>query len=720
MKRNVKNIILIAILILGVVGIFLTLNYAKNNLNSNSASNSEMKEQGGMPSGDNNMGTPPDMNSNDSSNSSGGKPSGKPGSSSNDSSDSDSKSNSNEQMTPPDMNNSGQREKADGGFAGAGESSSSSVSLTTTYIIVLGVLSLIISLDLIYLIMSGFSSHAVFISGNKIVIYILANIVLTALLTFGLTLFGNKVYLNTSSSSNVSYSSTDDLHLNMANWSYDSTNNVYYQIGIVYASKPATKEYESMGIYVPGDYMDCEKSGDTYKCSLNESKEVAGYTSKTAPIVMPINTAGYSAQKAPTSYSYNGLSSYLEAGFIYVYSGARGRNNGDDYAGGAPWGVTDFKAAIRYLRYNADNIAGDEDSIFVFGHSGGGAQSTILGASGDSDLYTDYLNEIGALMKDDDGNELSDSIKGVMAWCPITSLDYANQAYEWNMGQYYSSGTRADSTWTSALSDDLAEAYAKYINELKLIDENGNTLKLSETSDGIYTSGTYYDYLKGVIEKSLTNYLNDNYSSTSEMQKYVDSLNSDETWVTFNSNSKSVTITSIEAFVTHCKKASKNVVAFDYFDRSKAENALFGNSDNDYLHWDKVTLNILKDNESKYSKYSDYTSYISDYENDIKNTDSLGNDTTTRQNMYNPMYYLSDYYDGYQTSSVAKYWRIRSGITQGDTALTVETNLALALNNYKGVSDVDFETVWNQGHTEAERTGKATANFISWVNECMK
>ena len=34
--------------------------------------------------------------------------------------------------------------------------------------------------------------------------------------------------------------------------------------------------------------------------------------------------------------------------------------------------------------------------------------------------------------------------------------------------------------------------------------------------------------------------------------------------------------------------------------------------------------------------------------------------------------------------------------------------------------DVDFETVWNQGHTEAERTGKATINFISWVNECMK
>ena len=554
---------------------------------------------------------------------------------------------------------------------------------------------------------------------KKNIIYLVIIIVLTIILglLWFLIIKGDS---NSSTKKNSTVASNVDLNLDMSNWSYDSTNNVYYQIGLYYVSNPVSEEYETLGIYVPGDYMDCTKDGETYTCILNKEKEVNGYTSETAPIVMPVNTPGYSAQSAPTSYSYNKVSSYLEEGFIYVHAGCRGRNNGDSYEGGAPWGVTDLKAAIRYLRYNSDSVAGDTESIFVFGHSGGGAQSSILGASGDSKLYTDYLNEIGAAMTDKDGNKISDAVKGVMAWCPITSLDYANQAYEWNMGQYYSSGTRADSTWTSALSDDLAEAYAKYINELKLIDENGNTLKLSETSDGIYTSGTYYDYLKGVIEKSLTNYLNDNYSSTSEMQKYVDSLNSDETWVTFNSNSKSVTITSIEAFVTHCKKASKNVVAFDYFDRSKAENALFGNSDNDYLHWDKVTLNILKDNESKYSKYSDYTSYISDYENDIKNTDSLGNDTTTRQNMYNPMYYLSDYYDGYQTSSVAKYWRIRSGITQGDTALTVETNLALALNNYKGVSDVDFETVWNQGHTEAERTGKATANFISWVNECMK
>ena len=88
--------------------------------------------------------------------------------------------------------------------------------------------------------------------------------------------------------------------------------------------------------------------------------------------------------------------------------------------------------------------------------------------------------------------------------------------------------------------------------------------------------------------------------------------------------------------------------------------------------------------------------------------------------MYNPMYYVSDYYDGYGTSNVAPYWRIHTGIEQGDTALTVEANLALALEQYDGVKSVDFETVWEQGHTLAERTGSGAENFIKWVEECVE
>jgi hypothetical protein len=179
-----------------------------------------------------------------------------------------------------------------------------------------------------------------------------------------------------------------------------------------------------------------KNSDGTYTCTINASKTVGNYTAETAPIVFPVNTGGYAAQAAPTSYSYSGLSEYLDAGFIYVYAGCRGKSNGTDYAGGAPWGVTDLKAAIRYIRYNSEELPGDSDSVFVFGMSGGGAQSALLGATGDSELYTPYLESIGAIMTDDNGNTISDSVTGTMAWCPITSLDYANEAYEWNMGQY--------------------------------------------------------------------------------------------------------------------------------------------------------------------------------------------------------------------------------------------------------------------------------------------
>ena len=87
--------------------------------------------------------------------------------------------------------------------------------------------------------------------------------------------------------------------------------------------------------------------------------------------------------------------------------------------------------------------------------------------------------------------------------------------------------------------------------------------------------------------------------------------------------------------------------------------------------------------------------------------------------MYTPLYYLLESSEGYGTSSVAKHWRIRTGIAQGDCALSTEMNLALALESYDGVNSVDFETIWGAGHTQAERTGSSTENFIAWVNTCM-
>ena len=91
---------------------------------------------------------------------------------------------------------------------------------------------------------------------------------------------------------------------------------------------------------------------------------------------------------------------------------------------------------------------------------------------------------------------------------------------------------------------------------------------------------------------------------------------------------------------------------------------------------------------------------------------------TYRLNMYNPMYYLCDYYEGYKKSDVADYFRINTGIFQSDTGNVVEMNLYLALINYG--KNVLFTTVWEQQHIKAERKGDSDTNFINWISEIEK
>lgn len=525
-----------------------------------------------------------------------------------------------------------------------------------------------------------------------------------------------------------------------AAWQYDEANDIYWQVGVVYVANPASLDYETLGIYVPGAYLEASDNGDgTYTASVKSDAQVGQFTAATAPYILPVNTPGYNASQAPT-WLADGIASYTQAGMIYLQPGIRGRDNttdsqGQEVVGGAPWGVTDLKAAIRYVRYNKDVLPGDTDKIVSFGHSGGGAQSAILGASGDSTLYNPYLEALGAAMKDKEGNPISDAPYGTMTWSPITSLDYADAAYEWNLGQFADSNTRAEGTFTQALSQDLAKEYANYINQLGLKHE-GQALTLTESSQGIYTQGSYATYLEGVVNQSLNNFLDDtSFPYTSDgagpggstesvtyetAQAYIDSLNAETQWVTYDAAANSAKISSLADFAKYVKTASKSVPAFDALDRSLAENAVFGVADANELHFDQVVARLLKNNQAKYESLTDWNSqYVTDFESDLAKTDSLGKTIAERQDLYNPMFYLTSAYSGFQTSKPAPHWRIRSGLSQGDTALTVETNLALALENQANgaVKSVDFATVWGQGNTTAERTGHASANFIQWVQE---
>lgn len=315
-----------------------------------------------------------------------------------------------------------------------------------------------------------------------------------------------------SSQPDVNLEEFKDLAINMGSWKYDEDNNVYYQLGLAYCLDPATTTYESLAIFVPGDYFKGEKNGNSYTCTVDEKAVVGNFTAATAPVLMPINTATLAAQTSPTAYSYEGLAPYLSAGCIYVYAGFRGRSAGYDTAsgknelfpGGAPWPVVDLKAAIRYLRYNAESLPCDASRIFVFGFGAGGGVSAVLGSSGGSSLYEPYLSSIGAVTHDAKGNAISDAIAGSASWCPVTSYDTADAAYEWSCGQYSTEDTRAEGSWMSGLSTALATSYGEYVNQMDFRGADDEQLTLDETEGGCYTMGSYATALLANIDDAAT------------------------------------------------------------------------------------------------------------------------------------------------------------------------------------------------------------------------
>ena len=145
----------------------------------------------------------------------------------------------------------------------------------------------------------------------------------------------------------ISYNATalsEKLSIDMNNWNYDETNDIYYQIGLTYCANPEDTNYESCGIYVPGKYFDAtENSNGTYTCTINDNAKVGNYTASSAPIVMPVNTPGYSSCKAPVNYNSGEVKEYTDAGLIYLNAGCRGRDNAE-----TPDGVCDLKSAVTY------------------------------------------------------------------------------------------------------------------------------------------------------------------------------------------------------------------------------------------------------------------------------------------------------------------------------------------------------------------------------------
>lgn len=443
---------------------------------------------------------------------------------------------------------------------------------------------------------------------------------------------------------------------------------------IPYVSNPVDRNQQSMNIYIPEEYF--------YGGFVN------GYNAQTAPIFMPNGVGGYMPGNpvTPTTDRKGEANSSLYAlsrGYVVATPATRGRTNqdaGGNYIGKAPAVIVDLQAATAYLHANDAIMPGNAERIITNGTSAGGAVSLLQGATGNSSDFLPYLEAIGAA-------SASTTVYAASAYCPITNLDHADLAYEWNynsitsfdkvsmgrgalpqanMGQgALQQATIGDNTAPpklemqhitlseedKAYSSHLKEQFSDYVNSLNLRDRNGTILKLDKNGNG-----SFKEYVKSFIITAA----NTAVATGTDMSTHTYLLRDAKTGTI-----KDIDWDAYNQFVSRSKVPG----AFDSRANDSGENNLFGTKSTDNNHFTMI---------------------------------AAINDTTTNQyvpvanekivKMMNPMNYL-----GASDATNATYYRIRYGTSDSNTSIAIPLIVGLRAENLG--YQVDMETPFNVGHS---------------------
>jgi len=448
--------------------------------------------------------------------------------------------------------------------------------------------------------------------------------------------------------------------------------------GIEYCEKPVDA-IQKMNIFVPEIYY----QGDD---------KINGYTKETAPIFMPNTVGGYMQGPADVpgrehfTGAPNSIFEALSHGYVVVSAGIRGRNTGEKsrefFVGGvggteenvagklvgrAPALIVDMKAAVRYLRHNADRIPGDVEKIITNGTSAGGALSSMAGATGNSKDYESYLQAIGAAEERDD-------IFAASCYCPIHNLEHADAAYEWlfcgeneyhrmqfemtPQGPKMTPITGSMTEKQIRVSAELKALFPAYLNSLGLKDAEGKVLELDENGEG-----SFRDYVKKWVLVSAQKELETHWSAGKGMMAVRGSEIEDQTYLT-RENGK-ITDMDWKGFVKKITRM-KTAPAFDALDLDSPENQEFG------------------DEEVYARHFTEYARQNSEADGDMAEDAVIKMLNATR-------------YIGEEGVSVAKHWRIRHGAFDRDTSLAIPVILATMLQNHG--YDVDFFLPWGLPHS---------------------
>ncbi len=459
----------------------------------------------------------------------------------------------------------------------------------------------------------------------------------------------------------------------------DETSVAYYKLSnveyiqdaptYVYGDRDVTEAVvQCMNIYVPAAYFEGDGT-------------VNGYTIDTAPMIYRNSNSAWNTGLPLEGFQFLWQDAYeiedgvlLEDGCIYVAVGSRGRNTAK-----SPAEIVDLKAGVRFLRENDDLIPGSCDRLVSVADSGGGEASSLVGATGDMVEFYPYLYELGAcglewvgpmdydeateserLIEENWESEYSDGVYGCMMYCPIADMENADLAYAW---MHYDDGVDGMESWGGnytefseyqmMLQDDMAYAFADYINGLELVDADGNPLAFDVyNDDGTYNlrAGSYYESVLAEMSKALNSFIADEeweefdssgydipdvypYADCTSAEEYLMAAYgeynegdiSDWDWLVQNDDG-TYSITDMANFIHGTNLVrNKNIPGFDPLDES-AENNAFGGDDNvyeydeetntitvvstSYHHFSQRVADLIQENMEEYDyENEDYSSY---------------------------------------------------------------------------------------------------------------
>jgi len=424
-------------------------------------------------------------------------------------------------------------------------------------------------------------------------------------------------------------------------------------------------------------------------------------------------------------------------GYVLLTYGCRGRgdfpNEEGQYISHSPATMTDTKALIRYIRHNRALLpAGDPDHVIITGTSGGGALSTIIGASGNSEEFYPSLYEIGAAGMEKAGDSYvsteRDDVFAVIAYCPINDLREGDAAYEYTYGNVRRrlieeglpvvnpvSGLTFQDPFTDIYTPEwmleagkaLAKQYGEYVTGLSLTDEGGDAItgeNLREKMRILLNAGfkrAYSEFGWKKMKEDLAGGAEYGGRKTAEMfhegsEGWTELFARTEDGTPYLADEKA--LEDYLYFVAR-NQTLKGVCAFS--NRGLAENGLasvskfneddlYGTREQAYCpfefwSWDH---DAVKGNKAGL----DDTGLT--FEEYLKTEE--GKELTAQLNMSSPIHYLVKTEGA--SSDVCHHWYVRHGLRDRDTGFALQTVLYHALRNNEAVLDLNFLFPWLKPH----------------------